>query len=68
METITTNPSTQLLSYGKCGQLNSVHRVEFSNIGAFSARGNLYYTDLVSYLEARLTYIITHVGNIYKEH
>ena len=68
MESITTKPSTQSLSHGKCGRMKSIQRVDFSDSGAFSAGVNLYYPGHVEYLEAISTNIITHAGNIYREH
>ena len=68
MKTITNKTYTQSLSHGKCGRLNSVHRVELSDSGAFSEGGNLYYPGHVAYLEARSTNIITHGWNLYREH
>ena len=61
-------PYPQSLRHGNCGWLNSVQRVEFSGSGAFLAGDKLYYLKHVAYLKARLTNIITHGGNIYREH
>ena len=68
METITKKTYTQSLSHRKCGRLNSVHRVELSDSGAFSEGGNVYYSGHVAYLETRSTIIITHGWNPYREH